>query len=176
MVSHVLVNSPRSPLTRAGMNDVLPKPFTKDGLLDMLEKHLGHLKKMPEGLDHIPQHAPSSINQSSTGQSLKDENSPAESPSTISNWQSPSQYGVSPTQAAAPSQFLQSMHPPGAYSQEHSPVTYQSPHTPVGGPPRQPIQHRRQISEIGGDDLSSESKRQRIYDQHLVMGQMGRPQ
>jgi len=29
----------------AGMNDVLPKPFTKEGLLSMLEKHLGHLKK-----------------------------------------------------------------------------------------------------------------------------------
>lgn len=28
----------------SGMNDVLPKPFTRDGLLDMLEKHLMHLK------------------------------------------------------------------------------------------------------------------------------------
>ncbi|PCH37649.1 hypothetical protein WOLCODRAFT_130410 [Wolfiporia cocos MD-104 SS10] len=28
----------------SGMNDILPKPFTKDGLLDMLEKHLMHLK------------------------------------------------------------------------------------------------------------------------------------
>ncbi|KAG6826169.1 hypothetical protein H0H92_000908 [Tricholoma furcatifolium] len=27
-----------------GMNDILPKPFTKEGLLDMLEKHLMHLK------------------------------------------------------------------------------------------------------------------------------------
>ncbi|KAG5716450.1 hypothetical protein E4T56_gene17580 [Termitomyces sp. T112] len=26
------------------MNDILPKPFTKEGLLDMLEKHLMHLK------------------------------------------------------------------------------------------------------------------------------------
>jgi len=26
------------------MNDILPKPFTKDGLFDMLEKHLMHLK------------------------------------------------------------------------------------------------------------------------------------
>lgn len=29
-----------------GMNDVLPKPFTKDTLLGMLEKHLLHLKQM----------------------------------------------------------------------------------------------------------------------------------
>ncbi|KAJ7128378.1 HSF-type DNA-binding-domain-containing protein [Mycena epipterygia] len=27
----------------SGMNDILPKPFTKQGLLDMLEKHLTHL-------------------------------------------------------------------------------------------------------------------------------------
>lgn len=26
------------------MNDILPKPFTKEGLLDMLEKHLDHFK------------------------------------------------------------------------------------------------------------------------------------
>ncbi|KAF2858868.1 response regulator, partial [Piedraia hortae CBS 480.64] len=28
-----------------GMNDVLPKPFTKDGLFNLLEKHMAHLKK-----------------------------------------------------------------------------------------------------------------------------------
>ncbi|KAL7268373.1 kinase-regulated stress-responsive transcription factor skn7 [Rhizina undulata] len=32
-----------------GMNDVLPKPFTKDGLLQMLEKILGHLKSKDAG-------------------------------------------------------------------------------------------------------------------------------
>lgn len=30
------------------MNDILPKPFTKEGLLDMLEKHLMHLKVMQQ--------------------------------------------------------------------------------------------------------------------------------
>lgn len=30
------------------MNDVLPKPFTKDSLLGMLEKHLLHLKQMKQ--------------------------------------------------------------------------------------------------------------------------------
>ncbi|KAH0548542.1 hypothetical protein GP486_007914 [Trichoglossum hirsutum] len=30
-----------------GMNDVLPKPFTKEGLLNLLEKHLSHLKEKP---------------------------------------------------------------------------------------------------------------------------------
>jgi len=28
----------------SGMNDILPKPFTRDGLLEVLEKHLAHLK------------------------------------------------------------------------------------------------------------------------------------
>ena len=161
------------------MNDVLPKPFTREGLLNMLDKHLGHLKKMNDGLDHMPAHPGSSVNQSSTGHSLKDENSPVDSPSTISNWQSPGGYGVSPTQGGPSGPYLQSMPPPsGPYSQEHSPITFQQPHTPIGPPqPRQHMQHRRQISELGTDDLSNDSKRQRMYDQsNMVMGQMGRPQ
>ncbi|KAJ7896336.1 hypothetical protein B0H14DRAFT_2333351 [Mycena olivaceomarginata] len=28
----------------SGMNDILPKPFTRDGLLEVLEKHLAHLR------------------------------------------------------------------------------------------------------------------------------------
>ena len=35
-------------LIMTGMNDVLPKPFTKDGLLGMLEKHLLHMKQMQQ--------------------------------------------------------------------------------------------------------------------------------
>ncbi|KAJ3472761.1 hypothetical protein NLI96_g13266 [Meripilus lineatus] len=44
----------------SGMNDILPKPFTKDGLLDMLERHLMHLKvvqtmaKIPRSLGIPP--------------------------------------------------------------------------------------------------------------------------
>lgn len=37
----------------SGMNDILPKPFTKEGLLSMLEKHLIHLKTVQK-LDQIP--------------------------------------------------------------------------------------------------------------------------
>ncbi|KAG8810889.1 kinase-regulated stress-responsive transcription factor skn7 [Serendipita sp. 399] len=36
-----------------GMNDILPKPFTRDGLFSMLEKHLNHLKSIQQ-LSHIP--------------------------------------------------------------------------------------------------------------------------
>ena len=151
------------------MNDVLPKPFTKEGLLHMLEKHLGHLKRMPDGMEPMaPQQA---MPQSSVGTSLKDDNSPAPSPSTMSNWQSPGQFqGISPTQGGPPQSFMQPMHPAGGYSQEQSPLSYQPPHTPLGGPPQ--MTHRRQISELGPDDLSNESKRQRLYDQNMPLSQM----
>ncbi|KAH8117110.1 HSF-type DNA-binding-domain-containing protein [Phellopilus nigrolimitatus] len=36
-----------------GMNDILPKPFTKEGLLSMLEKHLTHLKTIQQ-LSRVP--------------------------------------------------------------------------------------------------------------------------
>jgi len=36
-----------------GMNDILPKPFTKEGLLSMLEKHLTHLKTIQQ-LSKLP--------------------------------------------------------------------------------------------------------------------------
>ncbi|KAF6750548.1 hypothetical protein DFP72DRAFT_910498 [Ephemerocybe angulata] len=32
----------------SGMNDILPKPFSKQGLFDMLEKHLNHLKTIQQ--------------------------------------------------------------------------------------------------------------------------------
>lgn len=34
----------------SGMTDILPKPFTKEGLLNMLEKHLLHLKTVQQGV------------------------------------------------------------------------------------------------------------------------------
>lgn len=37
-----------------GMNDILPKPFTKEGLLGMLEKHLIHLKLSDAIRNYVP--------------------------------------------------------------------------------------------------------------------------
>ena len=175
-------NVPSSPvlfhiLTGAGMNDVLPKPFTKEGLLNMLEKHLGHLKKMPDGMEAM---VPQPMNQNSGGHSLKDESSPNQSPSTISNWQSPGNFnGISPTHSGPPNAYMQPINAPPPYGMEQSPMQYQPPHTPLGGP-RPPQQHRRQISELAGaDDLSNDPKRQRMYPQTnpLPLNQMqrGRP-
>ncbi|KAF9053356.1 hypothetical protein BJ165DRAFT_1400665 [Panaeolus papilionaceus] len=38
----------------SGMNDILSKPFTKEGLLDMLEKHLFHLKVIQQMTRNVP--------------------------------------------------------------------------------------------------------------------------
>lgn len=157
------------------MNDVLPKPFTKEGLLHMLEKHLGHLKKMPDGMEPMMPPSASSIAHGSAGQSLKDESSPNQSPSTISNWQSPGQFqGISPTHTAPPNHYMQPM---TAYAMDQSPLQYQSPNTPLNAP--QQTQHRRQISEVTPDEYPSDPKRQRMYGQPtpLPMNQMqrGRP-
>ena len=174
MVSSIL-SSEVQELRATGMNDVLPKPFTKEGLLNMLEKHLGHLKKLPEGIEHTPHLGGPSI-APSAGHSLKDETSPSQSPSLSSNWQSPGQFqGISPTGAAPQHPYMQPMHT-GAYSQEQSPVQYHPPHNALSSAPRQ-MQHRRQISEIGVDELGpNDPKRQRMYDHNMTISQMGRPQ
>ncbi|KIY43027.1 hypothetical protein FISHEDRAFT_17562, partial [Fistulina hepatica ATCC 64428] len=38
----------------SGMNDVLPKPFSKEGLFEMLEKHLMHLKVIQQMSRNVP--------------------------------------------------------------------------------------------------------------------------
>jgi len=178
MVSNSEPSSSLLRLSNSGMNDVLPKPFTKEGLLHMLEKHLGHLKKLPDGMDPMMPPSASSMAQGSGGQSLKDESSPNQSPSTISNWQSPGQFqGISPTHIAPPNHFMQPMHQAGAYGIEQSPIQYQPTIIPLGAPGHS--QHRRQISEVAADEFPNDAKRQRMYGQPnpIPIGQLqrGRP-
>ena len=154
---------------------MLPKPFTKEGLLGMLEKHLSHLKKMSNGMEPMVPHSASSLPQTSAAQSLKDESSPNQSPSTITNWHSPGHFaGISPT-TAGPTPYMQQMHPAAGYSIDQSQMQFQQAHTPLGAP-RQPP-HRRQISDMaGGDELSNDPKRQRMFVQQnaIAMNQMQR--
>lgn len=152
------------------MNDVLPKPFTKEGLLNMLEKHLGHLKKLPDGLDVVPNTA--STIHGPVSHSLKDDASPAQSPSTVSNWNSPNQFsGISPSGSG---QFI----PPVStgYAIDQNSIAYQQqPTTPISAAPRG-VGHRRQVSEMSGaDDLSTDPKRARMYaTTNAAMNQMRR--
>ena len=155
------------------MNDVLPKPFTKEGLLNMLEKHLAHLKKMPDTLDMVPNTA-STIAHNSTAHSIKDEASPGQSPSTISNWHSPGQFiGMSPTTSG---HYMPPVNA-GGYAMDQNQMQYQQPTTPLGVPPRG-VGHRRQASDMSPvDDLGNEPKRARMYaTTNAAMNQMRRGQ
>jgi osomolarity two-component system response regulator SKN7 len=169
-------------LTSPGMNDVLPKPFTKEGLLHMLEKHLVHLKKpiaQADGTMVAPQ--PVQIARQLV---LKEEDSPAKSPQTVSQWNSPNQMpGVSPVGTTVPDDFAQAMrgqpvqHPtPYGVNPMHGNMGYStSPHMQMQ--PQQQAQlppgHRRQVSEIsGGDDLNNPAKRQQMYPPQMQQ-QMG---
>jgi osomolarity two-component system response regulator SKN7 len=162
------------------MNDVLPKPFTKEGLLHMLEKHLAHLKQPAHGgLDMVP--PPSAgLHPGSGRTSMKEEESPAKSPATGSTWNSPAQVpGVLPVASTAGDVEYGSNngHPgigqphPGMYAVQN-PMQQLNPMTGGGiqqygpGPP-QPRQvsgqHRRQISDISGGPEEQAAKRQQMY-------------
>ena len=161
------------------MNDVLPKPFTKEGLLHMLEKHLAHLKKPVHQIEGMVPPQPLS----STRQSLKDEESPSKSPATTSNWNSPNQIpGVSPVGSNVTDEYMTAVQGhAGAYGVNNMQggLPYNtSPQMPMPGG-RQQGQHRRQISDIaGGDELSNPAKRHQLYSaplQQQPMNPMQRP-
>jgi osomolarity two-component system, response regulator SKN7 len=161
------------------MNDVLPKPFTKEGMLRALEKHLAHFKR-----DYIPQQQVQqqdqfgnpnpnmNINMSHipATHSLKEEPSPAKSgsPST-SSWNSPTTMGTSPTQQSNQGYVQMQSNQGGQYmmTQTHGNVGggYQtqppapaiSSHSGSSGP------QRRGISELGVSPEETPEKRQRMY-------------
>jgi osomolarity two-component system response regulator SKN7 len=146
------------------MNDVLPKPFTKEGLLQMLEKHLVHLKKPVGHMEGIV--APQPLN--TARQILKEEESPAKSPITAS-WNSPNQMtGVSPVGTVGSSvtdEYMQHVHSNAAtYSvNQQVPPNMAAYNTSpqLAMQARQQAGHRRQISNIsGGENPNNPAKRQ----------------
>ena len=140
-----------------GMNDVLPKPFTKEGLMSMLDKHLGHLKKP----------SPDAPPPSATRPSIKDEdNTPGKSPTAMSaNWNSPAHMsGVSPVGSNVGDQYIPTTYGIDGGMPPHAGMQYGAgPHTPQN--PRMPsATHRRNYSDIsGGEDPSADVKRQQMY-------------
>lgn len=174
------------------MNDVLPKPFTKEGLLQMLEKHLGHLKKSPHGVDHMVPPPPPLV-QVAAKNSMKSEDSPVTSPATVSNWNSPGNaLGVSPAPSnVTADEYMSAMSAQQRASQAPGPYQLQpgmppqmaygaSPQAGMGRPlqPGQPLAHpmgghRRGLSEISGGpgDMGNDMKRQQMY----VQGPPGLP-
>jgi len=162
-----------------GMDDVLPKPFTRKSLLDMLEKHLMHLKKTPQGME-APAVAGSMVATgapSSAAHSVRDDMSAGASPAGSSGtWNSPSQYsGVSPVN---PNVHYGGMGQQTYVDANGNTFTQNGPQTPVGmrghGMLQQQQQqqqaHRRGPSEMsGGADAGSANKRQRIYAPQQTM-------
>lgn len=174
----------RSILTSTGMNDVLPKPFTKEGLVNMLDKHLSHLKKQPAGLD--PMGAPPAP-LSGAKRSLKSEDSPVTSPAAASNWNSPgAMAGVSPaSNHPAEDPHMYAVHnqaqtaqygvQPQMYGQPPPQHMRQPPPQMQHPQPQPPGPHRRGVSEMAGGPVEmGDAKRQQMYGQ--PMGQHMPPQ
>jgi osomolarity two-component system response regulator SKN7 len=158
------------------MNDVLPKPFTKEGLLHMLEKHLVHLKKPVTHIDGMAAPQPVQVPRQIV---LKEEDSPAKSPATTSNWNSPTTMpGVSPVGSNVPDDYAHAMQgqqvqQSGAYAVNPMQANigfnttshmHMQARPPQRSPQPLPPGHRRHISDIsGGDDLHNAAKRQQMY-------------
>lgn len=168
------------------MDDVLPKPFTRKSLLDMLEKHLVHLKTIPPGIEgQQPAATVPLAAQTSATQSIKEDSSPGQSPAgSISNWQSPGQFqgmqAVQPNIPAVQGQYVAAAPAPPAYTVDQNGVQYPAPPAvPVPSTPaptRPP--HRRQVSEMSGTgENPNMAKRQRMYaqPQPMMAVQAGRP-
>lgn len=161
------------------MNDVLPKPFTKEGLLQMLEKHLGQLKKNSTALDHMGAPPQPTLAQVAAKNSMKSEESPATSPATVNNWHSPGNtLGVSPANSSVTAdEYMMTAQqgPPGPYQlqapQLGPQMAYGGMARAPAGPPGGPAPHRRQISDISGGpgDLGGDMKRQQMYGPPGVM-------
>jgi osomolarity two-component system, response regulator SKN7 len=146
-------------LITSGMNDVLPKPFTKEGLLAMLQKHLGHLKVSKPIDPH---------NRGAVGTVMKEEQSPSRSPK--SSWNSPGTVGnitgVSPSANSVPDDYLN----PGHYGPISEQATFSSPQGQMARG------HRRIASDMAGpDDMSQEGKRQRLYNMQQTHQPMSMP-
>ena len=145
----------------------------------MLDKHLGHLKKQPPGIEMHPVGPPSAL---SGKRSFRGEESPATSPATVSNWNSPGNglTGVSPASQHPDDPYMQAVHnnagpapfvvpPQAGMPPPNAGPMYTSPAANLAGPrplppSGLPVQHRRGISEIsGGPPEMIDAKRQQMY-------------
>lgn len=139
----------------------------------MLEKHLAHLKSPAQGgMDSLAPPHVQSLHAGSIRPPMKDEESPAKSPATTSNWNSPNQVpGVSPvasTSTTYEEHANMSQGHPGLYAVQN-PMQVNAigqgymPNNPATQLQMQQ-QHRRQISDIsGGDESTISAKRQQMY-------------
>ena len=153
------------------MDDVLPKPFTKEGLIHVLNKYLGHLKKPETPMEEMGPPSSQPIqptkHQISANPNIKEE-SPAKSPVVNSNWSSPKQMtGVSPVAAAGAGDEFMVQHDAANFGIAGgvipaAPFQNASPTQGVGQRQHAPL--RRHYADMaGGDDTGTAVKRQQIY-------------
>ncbi|RFU24135.1 hypothetical protein B7463_g12196, partial [Scytalidium lignicola] len=175
---------------RYGMNDVLPKPFTKEGMLRALERHLPQFKKqnpyppnaqMTHPGNFNSTHQPLNMNlaQLSTSQTLKDPNSPGKSPATASSWQSPIQLPNASPSGNPQGNFMPMMRDPGPYAMTptHAQTTFPTHPTPTQAVMAQPrLQPQRRTLENMTDGTPPDDrldKRQKIYAPGPSQGPQG---
>ena len=152
------------------MDDVLPKPFTRKSLLDMLEKHLVHLKTIPQGMEAQPA-ALTMAAQTSATHSVKEDSSPAPSPAgSMNNWQSPGQFNGLAPNVHPNLQQVQGQYVPAtpAYTVDQNGVQYPAHPVPIAAPTRPP--NRRQLSDMSSaPENQNMAKRPRMYAQQPQM-------
>lgn len=176
------------------MNDVLPKPFTKEGLFAMLEKHLGHLKKQQPGMEFTVHRIAITLLMYFQ-QPVKDEDSPAASPATLStHWNSPSVSQLGPGTGVSPAASSLGNDDYRGYGLDNAlggpasmsaPQTHGSLHFASTSPQQGSMAARqvgqgsvrRPISDIaGGEDyVSASGKRQQLYAQQPGINPMQAP-
>jgi len=163
------------------MNDVLAKPFTKDGMVRILKKHLVYLLKNPPQEDELLQQGgmpgpsvsstgytsaagmagighlggPSSMGGSSG--SVKFETTPIQSPSTTASWHSPAQM----THASPNMDGANYMAAGGAAPMVMTPGGTQRGNFSTGPPPPMSNPPIRAVPEAMAEDRPE--KRQRLY-------------
>lgn len=138
------------------LNDVLAKPFTKDGMLRILRKHVSHLLKNPPQEDLVggpggPMQTALGVPPGMNPQVRVD--TPSQSPATTTSWQSPGQiHQQSPNVATIEPGYMgnQQMVMPGSARSANFP--------PQGIPPGMQM---RVPDGMAGDDRPE--KRQRLY-------------
>jgi osomolarity two-component system response regulator SKN7 len=164
------------------MSDILPKPFTKEGLLQLLEKHLNHLKKHPNPtLDHIKDedphmqhhahlqlHSPQKTHHSSssTWTSSNSPQMPVTHQPTPSDASDHSQhYPLSSVSASLYAAATTPLLPPPPQQQQQAQmvnpngITYVTPPGAGGAGPPQVVGQRRPL-DLGDADLAGGGKRQ----------------
>jgi osomolarity two-component system, response regulator SKN7 len=166
------------------MTDILPKPFTKDGLLQLLEKHLNHLKKHPNPtLDHIKDEDPHAPHISLHSPQKASQHTPASTWTTTSPQPSASSAsgatmqpgtGLSPTTDINTSEH----HYPLSASTIYAPSAAAQPGVNPNGLPFVPQQvplpqhqvGQRRPLDMGEADLGPAAKRQQQHQQQAMYG------